>query len=234
MSDAAPNPLAGLVIKHGVYLLPFDARHFGCWEDARAPHALRPHTAEETLAANPDAVAVLNGPMFEVTDPVHTDYQRYLTGKLDYHLYDSRGVSDDGGTATDARGVTLSVTPSGVIAQSGDAVTPDATAAVQLYPPLVRGGVAVASAQKNTDVTWRAALALLADGRLAFAVGHMPMAQFAAALVALGAAEAGYTDGGGSARLAVRGKFYGSSENRRVVSWLLVRAQLPVNNEVAS
>ena len=69
-----------------------------------------------------------------------------------------------------------------------------------------------------------AGVAVLEDGRLAFAVGPMPMVDFARALRAAGAVEAGYTDGSGSAHLLLAdGRRWGSGERRPVASWLVVR-----------
>ena len=58
---------------------------------------------------------------------------------------------------------------------------------------------------------------------IVFAVGIASMAEFAAKMLLLGCTEATYLDGGGSTRLAVREKgvpSVGSTENRRVPSWL--------------
>lgn len=220
MTELAPSTEGGLI------WLPFAASQLGCWEDPAGAHQARPHTAAEALLRNPDALAALDGPMFEVTDRAHPRYRDYATGRLDYRLYESEGIAvdDDGGTRTDGRGITLSVV--GGVAQvlDGDCVALHARAAVQLYPTLIRHKAVVAGERVNRDAVWRAGVAVLGDGSLAFAVMRASMRAFAQALLAKGAVDAGYTDGGGSARLQLAsGRWWGSTENRRVLSWLLVR-----------
>ena len=84
--------------------------------------------------------------------------------------------------------------------------------AVQGYPEVVRDGRLEASDRADANVTGRAALCALTDGRVAFAIARCGMADFGRALLALrldGNAtvrDAIYTDGGGSTTLALRGE----------------------------
>lgn len=198
---------------------------FGVWIDPTLSRKLeRPHTAAEALATIPGAVAVLDGPMFRNADPDHPDYARYRVGKLDYHVLNrALGLEDDAGTATDGRGVTLSVLGNAAFWAPGDLVVEGADCAVQLYPALVVNGVVVASPGVNRDEVWRAGVGMRATGELLFAVGRGSMHWFAQEIRNAGATEAGYTDGGGSARLQTLDGFFGSTENRRVLSWLYAR-----------
>ncbi len=223
---AAPGVAAGRTL----WYVAFDAAGLGVWQDPTGTgRGVAPHTAAEALKANPDALWVLDGPMFTNVDKKRPHYSTYLVGQLDYALYDARGVKDDGGPKTDARGATLSVVNGAWSVAPGDAVAPGASAAVQGYPWVVRDGAVLATRAKNTDSVWRAGVGALDDGRLVFLVGKMPMWAFGEAALGLriGVRELLYTDGGGSTRLARRGQWAGSSENRRVASWLLVRFPLP-------
>lgn len=197
----------------------------GVWVDPAPGGREVPHTAREALAALPQAVAVLDGPMFRIADPAHPDYRRYRAGKIDYHVVDrALGIEDDGGSATDTRGITLSVLGNAAFVAKGDRVAEGADVAVQLYPSLIENGVVVASPSVNADEVWRAGVGLRADGKLILAVGRGTMRWFAEQLAAAGATQAGYTDGGGSTRLETRERFWGSTENRRVVCWLFAKA----------
>lgn len=121
-------------------------------------------------------------------------------------------------------GMTISVVNEEAYVTSGSTITPGADVAIQLYPALVRNRQNVASRSADPERTWRAALVLLDKETLAFAIGQrVSMHEFAEALVAAGARDAGYTDGGGSTSLWSRADAtrYGSAENRAVPSWLV-------------
>lgn len=203
----------------------FPASSLSAWGKRAPDGTLVPSRASEALAANPRARAVLDGSMFSLCSS--GGYARADCADLDY-LLRGEGVSDGGENPTD--GLTISVTPAGTArVLPGAAVVDGARVAVQLYPTLVRdGAVIVSNRDNNADRVWRAALGVMADGRLVFAIMVADMQTFARALIAFGVRDAGYTDGGGSASLAVRGdQRYGASEDRRVASWLLAYDPAP-------
>lgn len=209
----------------GLQFVRFPAKQLGVYLDsAGLPlNRARPHTAAEVLDLCPAAEAVLDGPMFHVADR-YANYETYKVGVLDYRYIDTQdGDTADGGALTDRKGCTLSIVPPGVsLWFDGDHVAPGALAAVQFYPALVRAGRVVASAQVNRSKVWRAGIGSINED-VVFAVGVATMSDFAHWMLLLGCTEAGYTDGGGSARLAVREQGVpsaGSRENRRVPSWL--------------
>jgi len=179
----------------------------------------------EILAAS-GADAAINGPMFGQCEQPglhhnNSDYAISICSRLDY-LHKDAAFSAPGRYPD--RGVTLSVLPDGHAVFLDNAnVAPGARVAVQFYPPLVVDGRNVATPTLNTGSEWRSGVALMQDGRLAFAVGTMPMHAFAAALIRAGAVGAAYTDGGGSSALVTAAATAGSSEHRRVASWLIVR-----------
>lgn len=183
-----------------------------------------PHDVSEALR-NSGAEAVLDGPMFEKSDP-SKPYSQQTSGTVEYRHYDlSGGINIP--TSYPSRGITISVMPDGSTqAGNGSAVPPGARVSVQLYPALVING----AVQHVTDngAASRAALVVLRDGRMAFAAGpSMQLSDFAQALAESGALYAGYTDGGGSTSLASTGFYTGSSEHRKVLTWLLAKAPQP-------
>lgn len=186
------------------------------------PNLAVPHTAAEVLVLCPVAEAVIDGPMFDVADGTGS-YTKYRVGRIDYRLTDTEdGDNVDGGTKTDRKGCTLSVVGGHAMWTDGDSPVQGAGVAVQLYPSLVRAGKITASPSVNKSNVWRAGIGSIGDD-IVFAVAQCSMVEFARRMLFLGCLEAGYTDGGGSARLAVREKGVpsaGSSENRRVPSWI--------------
>ena len=218
-------PLVETIRAGGLTLVAFPPSAFGLY---LAPHATQsghtvPGRAAEALAADPRLVAALDGPMFGLCGG--GGYPTATCADLDYLHYDpDAGINDPGEDPT--KGVTIGADRllGRALVATGGRVPPGARVAVQLYPALVRQGQIVTSATVNPDHVWRAGLAILADGRLAFATLIGSMDEFARALVAAGAREAGYTDGGGSTRLEIAGEgFVGDRENRRVASFLVVR-----------
>lgn len=219
---------------NGLAIHAFPASQLGVYapelHGSYTPNAVVPQRAQDALAAT-GALAVLDGPMFTVcgtrAGASGDEYERASCARPDFLLYDgtasapvnlpSRRTSD---------GMTLSVLRGGTVAVSAGArPAPQALVAVQLYPELVRGGRNMANPARDTDRTQRAALGTLADGTLVFVVSDpMGMYEFARRLVAFGVKEAGYTDGGGSGRIATRaGEVAGNSKNRPVAAWLLDR-----------
>lgn len=174
--------------------------------------------ASEVLAL-PGVLAVLDGPMYGDCSTLPRCAQ------LEYLYFDQRaGEFFEGRHPT--RGMTLTVRPDGhVYVARGASLTGDASVAVQLYPELVWDGQNVASRSIDTSRVWRAALGVFPTGKMILAIGIAPMYEFADRLIRLGVTYAAYTDGGGSASLQVRGApRVGSSENRPVASWIVVRS----------
>lgn len=186
----------------------------------------KPTTADEALASG--AVAVLDGPMFSRCDSglSGTDAQRYAASqcsRVDYLLI---GTDAAVNSTYPSQGATFSVVGDEVVVREGASPVTGARAVVQGYPHIVSDSETLSNPARDTDRTWRAALALMNDGTLAFTIQQSSMHDFARALVAAGALEAVYTDGGGSGRLATSdGQVVGASENRRVGSWLVVRSE---------
>lgn len=184
-----------------------------------------PLTAAEARARRPGAAAVIDGPMFEKCAGEPDSYARYQCAQLDYRLLDrAAGIDVPGRYPT--RGMTLSIVDGRPVVLDGSNTPPGAGFAVQLYPPLVRGSRNVATAALNRSQVYRAGIGVLPDGSIVLAEGSMSMYQFAETLRALGVVDAGYTDGGGSARIELQdGERAGSSENRRVASFIAAARQ---------
>lgn len=191
--------------------------------------AERLETGAEVFARYPEAVAILDGPMFGLVGG-GTDYQNARAARLSYRYFDQRRGIDTASSYPE-RGATLSVGGDGVASWSqGAREVRGAVFAVQGYPELVRAGANVASERNDRDATGRAGFGVLSDGRVFFAAGRSGMREFAAALLAVevGGArvrDAVYTDGGGSTVLALRGPggviLAQGLEGRRLPSYLL-------------
>ena len=169
--------------------------------------------------------ALLDGPMFALcpdTPRASTEAERYRLAHCDRLVY---GIHVAGVFTTPSlepsAGATLAVTRGHATLTPGWSAPPGASVAVQGYPPLVRGGRVVASnVGANAERNDRAAVGILRDGRVAFAILRADMEGFGAALAQHGD-EWIYTDGGGSAYLGVDGRrLAGSTEGRRVPVWL--------------
>lgn len=206
-------------------LVRFDPSALDVFSPSLGNNHSRPTTSEEALDSG--ALVVVDGPMFSRCDSASltgTDAQRYAASqcsRVDYLLY---GPNVSIRSTYPSNGATFSVVGSDVVVRSGNEADPAARVAVQTYPHIVRRGEVIASQDRDTSRTWRVALVLLEDGQLAFAIMAASMYDFARALAAIGAVEAGYLDGGGSGRIATsEGELVGSSENRRVGAWLVVR-----------
>jgi len=199
--------------------LMFEPSMLSLYVDSLGGSTAKPHRYTEALATT-GADAVMDGPMFH--EP--SSYSTYTSGQLHFRHFDLRtGVNV--GSSYPSQGMTISVLPNGSVrVANGDSVDPEARVAIQLYPALVRDGHPV-TVQPGT-ISARAALAVMADGRMAFVVSSpMLMTAFVRSLVTAGVMNAGYTDGGGSTSLAdSAGTYAGSSEHRRVLSWLFAKA----------
>ncbi len=171
--------------------------------------AERPETARQVWQRIPSAVALLDGPMFRTDDG--RDYATSQRAELLYRYLDTaRNV--DVPSQYPTRGATLSVDASGRASMiQGAAEVRDARFAVQGYPEIVRRGENVGSREHDTDTNKRAALVLLSDGRVGFAISRSGIRAMGDLLLGARASnnatvtDAVYTDGGGSMALALRG-----------------------------
>lgn len=186
-------------------MLPFDAAQLGVYvKPGGRPNIATLQTAQDVFAAVPDALAALDGNMFDGSSTIV------------FANYDPRTGTNVAGATRSARlgdtttvGATLSVVDGRAVWANGRRVAPGASAAVQLYPKLVWDGQNVQDRNVDTDSVWRAGVGELEDGRLLFAVYKGANHDFATALVnttALGSrvVRFGYTDGGNSTDLALR------------------------------
>lgn len=187
--------------------------------------------ADVVAALGGSLQAALDGPMFDRCDSglIGTDAERYAASQCARILYAhfDRESGLNIPSTEPGSGITIGVRENGeAFSVSGGVVPADARTAVQLFPTLVRDGqVIVSNDGNNAERNWRAGMGVLRDGRLAFAVmngASMPV--FAQALIDAGFVSAGYSDGGGSTSLITPGARVGSSEGRRVASFLVARA----------
>ncbi len=184
-----------------------------------------PMFALDAAAAYPRALALLDGPMFGFCAGEPHDYAAYDCGATQTAIFDGwtgalqRGSMPAAGATLVRRGH-LAEMVSGL---AGPDALAGADLVVQSRPELVRGGVVVASATVDTDATRRAGVALLGPFLAALVVSRpMGMRAFATAVVdVLGATDAFYGDGGGSAELVVAGRPVGGTtgRSRRVPSY---------------
>jgi hypothetical protein len=151
--------------------------------------------ARRSLAAlqaeAPGAHLALDGPMFNGAGRVTEWTLRDRTTGVD--LTGSRR----------AEGLYLSV--AGDRATMARAPLEGAAVVVQTWPPLLEGGRVVATnTGTNAERVWRAAIGVMADGRVCAAVRQADVLTFARDLAAHGVSSAGYTDGGSSTVLWTR------------------------------
>lgn len=231
----APLPLGTWERSQSLDVLQIRAADLHVWSSPTG-NGSAPTTAalvrEALRARGVPVYAVIDGPMFSTCagDPGRRSgetevawYRRATCGRVGYRLLDpASGVDIQPTAAHVAVGATISVVDGRFRGASGSTVAPGATVAVQGYPPLVERGVSVArNVGSNAETTYRVALVMLTEDVGAFAIGRSDMEGFAARLVRMGAVWATYLDGGGSARgLDRNGAYKGSSENRRVPSFL--------------
>lgn len=185
-----------------------------------------PKTTRELVSQFPGIVAAIDGSMFSYAPGEPHDYDTYRAGINRFAIhYPERGISYAGITPGD--GVTLGVRATGIpYASRGNVVERGSVWAAQFFPTLVFGGV-VTPSLSDVDRNKRAAVGFLRDDRAFLAVASsMSMPDFAEKLRAMGALNAGYTDGGGSAALYADIQGDGVPEyaynlnGRRVVSWV--------------
>jgi hypothetical protein len=219
-------PGATLVEQDGLTAYVFPATRLGLYMDPVVDVHVRPHTAAEALAAYPKADAMLDGAMFRLTD--RRGYETSQKAMLDYGARDDAHELSYHGLYP-GRGITIAVHDGRAVVADGWSAPELAHVAAQFYPTLVHGGAVVARRDRNTQRVQRAGLAVLRDGRLALFVCKAGLRVVAERLRGvLDATDAGYTDGGGSTRLALRdGRWFGSTENRRVACWLLATTESP-------
>jgi hypothetical protein len=213
-------------------LYAFDPKQLGAVAHliAPAPNSTRPMTGAEVMAAHPEALACVNGAQFSIGSDqprgrtMKETYARSQRDVLDFRLYDpAAGIDAPGGKHGQDGSATLSVAPDRAHWYKGDASHPGSTFAAQAFPCLVYDGRARDTGDGDTvPVT---AHGILRDGRVFFAYDVSRRPGFSRRLVSAGAVYAGYNDGGGSARLIVRGgENVGHRDNRRCACWLVCLA----------
>ena len=206
----------------GLTIIAFPPSMLSLFAETSDGHVATPHTSADAMVAT-GADAALDGPMFDKCTPGEP-YAAQACGHVLYRHFDLTSHLDIPSSFPN-RGVTISVLQDGTAqAGVGDAVPTGAAVAVQLYPELVANGAVVAT--RDDSPSMRAALAIMSDGKLAMITSTpMLMSEFSRKLVGAGAVYAGYTDGGGSTALETAGQYTGSSEHRRVLTWLLAKAR---------
>ena len=227
---AAPYTLQRLA--HGFTLLTFAPEHLGIARKPNGPGGQSvPLSPADVLAQFPDVAAAVAGPMFNCCpDDPHclSHYSTNRCVRADVRLVDlarNVNVPTDHPTA----GATIAVVrptllgAARAVAARGSTVPAGTTVAVQGRPLILWQGQNVADPTKNLQAVWRPALAILRDGRLAFGIAQSSMRALGDHLLAAGATDAVYLDGGGSGALTTRADGYtGSSEHRRIPVWVVV------------
>lgn len=197
------------------YLIPFAP------SDLHIVHSRSPIGIEGAMRLVPGAAAALPGPMFRICDSSASGYADATCGDPSYLLRDTTRGIDEASEYPD-RGGTFSVSQGVVHVARGASAVPCAPVAVQGYPTVVWDGQNEAPTRgEATSSTWRSALVLLQDGRLAFALARATFPEFGRWLVESGATHAIYTDGGGSGNIVSGGGLVGSSEGRPLPSFLV-------------
>jgi hypothetical protein len=225
-------PGVRLLEYNGLSFIVFEPSQLGLYfSEMNSSGQLTRSKADEVLAM-PGVLAVLDGPMFHdcssvgrcTIPPRHQCSAGNCNAVILDYLYLDRRAGESFEGRYPGRGMTLSVREDGrVYAAHGASSAGDPVVAVQLYPELIWDGQNASSPNIDTSVTWRAALGVL-GGKLIIATARGSMHNFAEKLRALGVTYAGYTDGGGSAALGLRsGERVGSTEDRAVASWIVVR-----------
>jgi hypothetical protein len=213
--------------REGATVATFDAPLLSIITFPKSGRTVWPSRASEALQADPSVVAVIDGPMFNNCDS--RPYATSSCADMDYlHVDAAKQINYQADSDKRGRGITLSVMPDGSTRWAlGASPESGAKTSVQFYPSLVYNGQvqSVSNSGSNANRVWRAGVAQLSDGKLAFVVAQESLSGFAALLRRLGAVHAGYTDGGGSTAVATRERTVGSSENRPVATWLAVRAR---------
>lgn len=196
------------------------------YADLMGPGQSRPTRLSSVMSRG--YAAALNGPMFGICQGSPSSYAGATCNTLDFlHYRSSQGLIAPSAGARE--GITLSIVRDwfSVQAVMQDAPDPRAHVAVQLYPSLVENGRDVTNPSLNIESQWRSGVGVDRRGNVMLVAGTGSMTAFARKLISLGAVNAGYTDGGGSTSLGWRGGRQGSSEDRPVGSWIVVR-NLPI------
>ena len=230
---AAVASLLEMKHQYGIHLALFQPSRLGLVVAPTSnPGQTIPMRGVGALALDHAAVLAANGPMFDNCSgqpslpPGNAAYAASHCSVLRYRGVDrSRSINAPGTPGASLDGMTISVVGGRAVATVANVVPPGASVAVQLYPALLSNGHVLATADRDTDRVQRAGLFIMADGRLGLAMGPgLSMLSFANAAKLNGALSGGYTDGGGSARWALRdGTWYGASEDRPVASWIVIR-----------
>jgi hypothetical protein len=237
-----------VIRRGGLTLTAFDPRELRLVARVRGGTAA-PLAPLEAATMIKGVCALLDGPMFDLCAadaaalhelPDAEKYRRAGCYALRYGLFDP----DANLAVPSARprdGGTLAVVDGRAVGHVGWQVPPRAAFAAQGAPLLVFDGRVVATNdfRPNAERSHRCALAILGDGRVAFAYAYADMVSFAELLREAGVLWAVYTDGGGSAYLGAclppRGatgpltlqKLAGSGEGRRVPLWLACVTRMP-------
>lgn len=206
----------------------FDPSRLGVYAEAidpQHPDRFRPLTASEVMTKNKQALAAINGSMFDLCSGTPQDYPNATCEQVVYLTRDTQHRRIDIATKRPTDGITVSVAGGKGKVKADAQVTAGAKVAVQLYPPMILNGRDVTTASLNTDRVWRSAVGIDRNGKIVFAVTQNSMTGMAREMLDHGVVDAGYTDGGGSTRLAIRGqREVGNSENRRVPLWYVAEA----------
>jgi len=197
----------------GIYAEPLDRSH---------PDRMRPLKASEVMGRRKDIRAAINGAMFDYCPTSPHNYPQATCYSAVYRLRDKKHRDLDVVGTHPSDGITIAVVDGRASFATGNTVPAGATIAAQLWPPMLVNGHDVTNQQLNTDRVWRSAMGIDRSGKIVFAITQNSMTGMAAEMLAHGVVNAGYTDGGGSARLAVRGRpEIGHSENRKVGLWFV-------------
>lgn len=216
--------------RDGLVLVEFDPATLGIFAKPTSSERYEPVTLSDAMW-DQDVLAALDGPMFGNCDPGSSYATSNCADPRFAQLDQSVGVSDPPNRGEENSGVSVSIVDGLAIWSGGSGFDRRATVGVQMYPALVMDGEiqATRATGSNADRVKRAAVAGLANGRLAFCYAIDTMAGFARRIRDAGAVWAGYTDGGGSTALGYRDPQTGavrrfiSSEDRPVAMFLVAR-----------
>ncbi len=211
---------------NGLTVYPFNASQLGVFGQPNGTPGQFTSLDPATALAQSGAAAVMDGPIYTSCDQSASD-DVSTCGIPNFMVFDSNsGVSAPGLSSNSSSGVTISVVNGQASASPGNSPAGGAQVAVQCSITLVQNGQV--SPTSSPFSGWMAALAILSPTQLAFCVGPMgSMTAFANALIAVGATDAGYTDGSYSTAIGVAGdQIYGplrsDGTHRQVPTWLVV------------
>lgn len=226
--------------RDGLVLVEFDPATLGIFAKPTSSERYEPVTLSDAMW-DQDVLAALDGPMFGNCDPGSSYATSNCADPRFAQLDQSVGVSDPPNRGEENSGVSVSIVDGLAIWSGGSGFDRRATVGVQMYPALVMDGEiqATRATGSNADRVKRAAVAGLANGRLAFCYAIDTMAGFARRIRDAGAVWAGYTDGGGSTALGYRDPQTGavrrfiSSEDRPVAMFLVARRGASISESTA-